>query len=111
MKNIKKNYHLLSVLARATPAQRKAILKQATPNEIKVICEICHNTLQGNIPVNISKLKKYKSSIRKLTNKKIPIKKKKKILINQTGGFLPLILGPLLSLVAGTIGRAIGNVI
>lgn len=37
MKNIKKNYHLLSVLAKAKPAQRKAILKEASPDQISYL--------------------------------------------------------------------------
>ena len=40
---------------------------------------------------------------------KVSKKNKRKVLTNQTGGFLPLILGPALALVAGLLGEAIGK--
>lgn len=109
MKNIRRNYHFLNALRCVSSTQRKALLKNATPDQIKAICEICDNTLKGNLPVNVNKIKKYKCAIRKLADKKIGLKAKKKILVNQSGGFLQYLIKPLISFVGGLIGKAIGQ--
>lgn len=109
MKNVKQHYPLLSVLATTTPQQRIAILKTASSRQINSICEICKNVLAGNVPVNIKKLKKYKRNIRALAAKSTSLNHRRKILINQKGGFLPLILPGVISLIGGIIGKAIGK--
>ena len=109
MKNIKKNYHFLHLLSSASPQQKKAIIKSATKNQIHCVCEICKNVLAGNVPVDIKRLCKYKTIIRQMSNKKVSLKNKRKLLANQTGGFLPLILPAVLSVVGGIIGKAIGK--
>lgn len=101
MNRIKRNIHLLHILSSASPSQRKAILKTASDDQIKSLCEICQNFLLGNIPnVCVKKLKSHKNLIRKLANKNVSIPKKRKIFSNQTGGFLPLILKGVLSLLS-----------
>ncbi|GFV05841.1 uncharacterized protein TNCV_5035801 [Trichonephila clavipes] len=55
MNRVSRHVHLLHVLAAASPAQRKAILKSATDDQIKTLCEICDNLLSGNIPTKRSK--------------------------------------------------------
>lgn len=113
MNNVRQHYPLLSMLASATPQQRIAILKTASSRQINSICEVCKNVLAGNVPVNIKKLKKYKKCIRALATKSTSLNHRKKILINQNGGFLPLILPLILpgviSLIGGIIGKAIGK--
>lgn len=97
------------MLSKSTPTQRKAIIKSASPDQIHSICEICHNILAGNVGVNVAKVKKYKTAIRQIANKKIPIQKKKKILTNQMGGFLPLVIPAVLSALGGIVGKVIGK--
>ncbi|GFY23504.1 uncharacterized protein TNCV_3941961 [Trichonephila clavipes] len=64
-------------LPAASPAQRKAILKSATDDQIKTLCEICDNLLSGNIPTKkIKKLCSYKRVIRLLANRSVPISRK-----------------------------------
>lgn len=109
MKNIKRNYNFLRLLASATSPQKKAIIRTASKNQIYSLCEICKNILAGNVPVNIKRLCKYKTAIRQMSNKKVSINKKRKLLANQSGGFLPLVLAPVLSALGGIIGKAIGN--
>lgn len=105
-----RHVHLLHVLSNATPQQRKAILRSASIDQIKSICEICKNLLSGNIrSVNPKKLISYKKIIRKLADKKIPISSKRKLITNQTGGFLPLILPAVISLLSGIAGKAISK--
>lgn len=105
----KRHYNFLRVLAAASPKQKKLLLKNASTPEIKTVCEVCLNLLEGNIPVDVKKLQKYKTSIRKIACRSTNMKSKKRILVNQSGGFLPLILPAVVSALAGMAGRAIGN--
>ncbi|GFR11901.1 uncharacterized protein TNCT_279381 [Trichonephila clavata] len=108
MNRISRHVHLLHVLAAASPAHRKAILKSATADQIKTICEICQNLLSGNIPTkNIKKLCNYKRVIRLLANRNVPISRKRKLFTTnrQVDGFLPLILPAVLSLLGGITGK------
>lgn len=109
MKNIKKHLNYLRSLTLASPKHKKLLLKNASNSEILAICEICLNLLSGNIPVNVKKLQKYKNSIRKIACRSTHLNSKKRILVNQSGGFLPLILPAVISALAGMAGRAIGN--
>lgn len=109
MKNIKKHYHLLKLLLSASPTQKRAIIRTADKSQLHCLCEICLNVLGGNLSVNVKKLRKYKTAIRKIVNKKLSLEKKRKEFINQTGGFLPIILPAVLSALAGFAGKAIGS--
>lgn len=107
---MKKHYNFLRTLSAASSKQKKLLLKNATTPEVKTVCEVCLNLLAGNIPsVNVRKLKKYKTSIRKVASRSTNLKNKKRLLVNQSGGFLPLILPAAVSAIAGMLGRAIGN--
>lgn len=96
---------MLYVLKNSEPKLRKNILKEARPEVIKTLCEICMNTLNGNIKLPVkckNHLKKYKRTMRQLSFTKANIPSKRKLLI-QKGGFLPVLLGTLLSGIAGQI--------
>lgn len=109
MKRLKDHKHILHVLKTCNPVIRKSILKSANPELIKTLCEICINTLNGNAKIspNCKKsLKSYKNPLRKLISPRVGLKTKKKILI-QKGGFLPALLGAVLS---GVIGNLIERI-
>lgn len=107
MKQIKKHVHLLHILSKASPQQRKAILNTASTDQLKSICEICQNLLHGNIPgVKVRKLAPYKKVFRKLADKKIGLSSKRKLLTQQTGGFLSVfktLLPSVLKLLTGDV--------
>ena len=108
---LSRNWDLLKVLKSASPPQRKAILLTANDDLILAICEIVDNVLRGAVklsPLQRNKLKQYKKVLRDTADHKISKKYKRKV-IAQKGGFLPLILGPALALVAGLLGEAIGK--
>lgn len=105
MKSVRKNYHLLKLLQSTTPSQRQALLKTITPSQLHSICEVCYNVLHGNVPVKVSKIKKYKSVIRKLGDKKVSNKRKKNILVNQAGGFLPYIIPAVIGAIGSLFQR------
>ena len=102
---IKRNHAVLHALARARPATRTALLKSIPKDSVDAICDCAFNALNGSIPLKHSqkrKLKRYKAQIVKLANKKLSTIKKKKIL-QQRGGFLPVLLGAALSAVPSLI--------
>lgn len=106
MKKLVVNKHFLHILKNASPKLRKNILKQAKPHLIKTLCEICMNTLNGNMTISKSqklRLKKYKTTLRNLSSPKVKLARKRNILI-QKGGFLPVLLG---SLLAGAVGKLV----
>lgn len=70
---------------------------------ITSISEITRNFLKGNIPCSkrkVQNLKPYQRHIRELSKTNVSLAKKKRI-INQHGGFLPQILIPAITLLAG----------
>jgi len=97
---MKHNADLLRVLARSSPKQRKAIIKTCHTDLIKCLAEISLNVLQGVVPINPSqkkKLKRFRSLLRALADKKVPIKKKKEKLEQSGGSLLGLLIPPVLS--------------
>lgn len=105
MKRLKDNKHMLYVLKNARPCLRNAILKTADSEVIKTLCEITLNTLKGNHTPSgkmYNQLCKYKKGMRKLVSAKRSVPRQRKILVQQ-GGFLPVLLGSVLSGVIGSI--------
>lgn len=103
--NLKRHGEIVRFLATAKPAAVKAVMKTASPALVKTLCECCHNVLKGNVPLTSDqkrKLQRYKSSVRALTRKKLSIKNRKKIL--QQGGFIGVLLRPLLGVVKDVLG-------
>ncbi|GBO33912.1 hypothetical protein AVEN_75464-1 [Araneus ventricosus] len=85
MNRIKRHVHLLHVLSSASPQQRNAILKSASNEQIKTLCEICQNVLAGNVSkAKVRQLCRYKKVIRQLADRNIPIAPKRELLTNQT---------------------------
>jgi hypothetical protein len=107
VKRLTDNRHMLYVLKNANIKLRKAILKNASPELIKTICEISYNTLNGNNKIcgkTIHKLRKYKRELRSLAKLKGTTGSKRKIIIQRGHGFIPTLLGTVLS---GLIGAAL----
>ena len=103
-KRFENNLDYLSVLCKCKPKQRCAIIKSADEQLIKVICDCVENILSGKVPLSSQakkKLSRYKHTLRHLrSTKSLSIKKKK---LNQSGGFLPALIGPILGVVGGLV--------
>lgn len=96
--------HLLYALKNAKSKLRKNILKASEPDLIKALCDCSTNVLNGNVQIGNAvkkKLKRYKKELRVISCPKRKISLKRKLLI-QRGGFLPALLGVLLSGIVGT---------
>lgn len=110
---IKKHGSTVMAIMQSSPKIRKKLVKKASAPVIKCVSECCHNVLKGHVPLTEDQKKKLHSKrqqLRNLASKSVSIHKKKRIL-NQKGGFLPLLLGPLLPTLAKAVVGGIGGVI
>jgi hypothetical protein len=100
---------LISLIKR--PQVRKAVLTDISCQDCyyKALREILLNTIKGNVPlseVQKRKLRRYKSQIRAIICPKKSKKLKAKAVI-QSGGWLPI----LLPVITSVLGEVVGNVI
>ena len=76
--------HFLKIIHSHKPGNIHHLIKSANNRVIKTIIEIAYNLLKGNIHIiskDIDRLKKDKKSIKRLISKRLPINKKRSILI------------------------------
>lgn len=106
----KKHVAFLNALCHADSSQRKTLLRTADRALVRCICECALNVLHGVVQLKESekaRLKKHKSVLRKLvqTNGKngTSWQSKKRTIIQSGGGFLPLLLAPLISTIFSKI--------
>ena len=103
---LRKNHDFLKLLVKCTPAQRNAILKVADEALVRTICECILNVLKETVPVSKPakrKLLAHKKSLIALAEKSTPLRKKKKILVQQGGNFLGLLLPPVLRVLSSIL--------
>lgn len=83
---------------------RDGILRQWSDDDqfFKVLKEIVENAMKKNLPLKANQkksLRKYKSTLIQFINPKIP-KRKRKQLVSQSGGFLPMLIPAVASFLA-----------
>ena len=103
MKTVSRRDYIHLLAQSKTPKRRKLLADWATKQDIDAISEIALNTLKGNIkstPQLYKKLRKNRNILRSLASKNCSICKKRKI-IGQQGGFLPLLIPAALSALSG----------
>lgn len=104
-KLLKTHLKTLRGLRRRPEVQRKKFFKTCSRGAIDCCCEIARNILNKNVPLTSRQLKglrRHSNKLQDLAKLKTPLAKKRKIL--QTGGFLPLLLAPLLGIASSIIG-------
>lgn len=109
---LKRNLPYIHALSKARKLQRDALINTADKDLILCLCDCCHNFLTGNIPFTedeIKKLLKYQHPVRYLGEKNRDPLQKKKAVIVQNGGFLPLLLTPILSTLGSLLLESIIN--
>ncbi len=111
---LKAHIKTLQDLKRRSEEERKQFFKSCNRGAIDCCCEIARNILNKNVPLKprqLKSLRRHAKKLHDLARVKTSLAAKRKIL--QTGGFLPLLLSPLLGLVSNIIGsvasRAIGD--
>ena len=85
---------------------RCAILKKGGNELTTCLCECALNVIKGHVPltkVQFKKLKRMKRPLQQLTNKKISLKKKRRILEQKGGALLPNIITPLIGALASSV--------
>ena len=99
-------------LAFATKSPRTFAKAYSRQSVVRVntlsFCDCAHNVLQGNVEISHhhkQKLKPHKTKLRKLTDRKVALKTKQRII--QKGGFLPILLSALASVISGVLGSLI----
>ena len=111
-KRLQRNLEILKILKNCKSRKdQNCILKLVNKDLIQCLCDCAHNILQGNIKLSKQKkisLKKHSSALRDLAEKKGGIEKKRKFLI-QKGGFLPALLGPIISIASGLISQLVAK--
>ena len=105
MKKITRNKDFLITLSKCKNKMKKAMLSNATKDQLDSICECALNINNGNVPLNPTQFKKfkpYRKTIKKLIDKKINKKEKINQLI-KTGGFLNLLIPAIASILGAVI--------
>lgn len=100
MAAVKKHLSVLQLVQSAKPKLRKSIILNCDLDLIKTIDECIVNTLNGNLPITNSekvKLKKFKAVLRKILKSKGGLNKKRKIISQSGGSFLPTLLAPIVA--------------
>lgn len=103
---LKSHRQFLRRLANLTKAKRREAITQATPRQVRCICECSANLLAGNIRIGPSQkrtLSKHKHLLRKLADKRRKFKSKKKLLIQSGGSFLFALLPAAISAIASLV--------
>lgn len=87
--------------------KKKGALLRKCPNSlIKSVCECALNVLKGNVPLTKrqkNKLSPYKRTLRKLGDKKVPLFKKRRLLVQKGEGFLSLLIPVAVSVLSSLI--------
>ena len=96
----KKNLALLGALCHADKKHRTAITRTADKPLVKCICECVLNVLHGVVKLSTSekrRLSKHKRALRKLSHSHDDWRTKKRVIIQNGGSLLPILLAPLVS--------------
>ncbi len=103
-----RNLPHLKDLKKSSAKKRRKIISSAPPELINTLCDCCLNATSGTLKLSEplkKKLKRHAPAIRALSKKKQSVKKRRQILL-QKGGFLPLLIAPILGLVLkGLLGN------
>ena len=105
---IKRKHNFLKKIFKSKGKSRQFLIREATPEQIKSIRESVLNVANQNVPIKpkqFKKLKRYKKILKKLAFSNPSIRTCKKILV-QRGGFLSVLIPPVLSYLATTFANA-----
>ena len=102
---LRRNFKYLKYLKKAKKHHRCSLLKTAPQELILCICDCVTNVLRGNVRLSAKQtkaLRRHKAALRALVEKRKGLNKKRELLV-QKGGFLPLLLAPILSAAGGLL--------
>ena len=108
-RRVKRNAPMILALSKASEQIRVASLRTVTRDFVLALVEIAHNVLIGSVSISksqLTSLRKYKNDIKALVSKQTSIAKKRVIV--QKGGFIGLLLKPVLGLLGSLIPGLLG---
>ena len=94
MRPIKSNFHKLHTLKDAQPKLRKAIISNCDKDLVNCVSECALNLLHGNVKLSDctrKKLRKYRPQLRTVVDRRVPLARKKKLIIQRDGFLVPLL--------------------
>jgi len=100
---LKQNASLLQAMTSVKPHLRVHILEKCSNEVIKCLAECALNILKDNIKLNSQQLKnlqRYKQAVRKLADKKLSLKEKRRLLQQKSGSTALVILTPIVELLS-----------
>ena len=103
---VKRALPLLKVLVDASPKLKKAIIKHAPTDLVTAISEIVLNLIKGVIKLTAhqkKRLSRYKKELLALVKKKVSLGKKRKILVQEGGGVVSILVPLALSLLSSKL--------
>jgi len=103
VKTVETNKEFLRRYIHCNHKYKPKIIQQASPEQIRCLCEVTLNVLNCNVPFkksNLKKLEKHRHLIRKIALHKQAVESKRKLLSQEGSGFfLPLLVSAALSLI------------
>ena len=105
---IERSIPFFTALIKAPNKNRASILKQFPAYVIDDLVEIIYNIIMGkvNIGRKVTKLYPYKKQLLKLKNARTKVARRK-VILNQKGGLLPILLPIIGSVASSVIGSAV----
>lgn len=100
MASLSKHLPALKLIQLAKPQVRKSIITHCDLEFIHIILECVHNTLNGNIKLTRNEtenLKKYKTILRKILKSEGNLNKKRQLILQNGGSFIPVLLKPIVT--------------
>lgn len=100
MASVRKHLPTLKLVQVAKPKLRKSIIEHCDIELIKTILECIHNSLNGNIKLTANEtaqLRKFKSILRKILRSPGNLNKKRDLILQSGGSFLPVLLKPIVT--------------
>ena len=97
-KSVQNYMNFLKIIAKKSPKKRNIILKEFSNDKVlfNALSELSHNLIKGNIPIDskrLKRLRKHQNIIKALDCPKTrKCKSKRRKIIEQSGGFLPILI-------------------
>ncbi len=105
-KRIKDCKHILKAIYNSKGAEQKGIIDAIGINTVKAICDCGLNILRRRVSISNkqrNKLKHKREVLRALVLRRVPIHKKKELIVQEGGGFLLPLLAPVLAALLGKV--------
>jgi hypothetical protein len=110
-KLIKRNLTDIRKLRRMRPNDRKKFIKNCSKDFLDAISECAKNLLRGNVPLTAKqyrKLRTHRNALRLLSSRKSSTDARRRLL-QQKGGFIGPLLGPLIGLASTLFGSLLNR--